>query len=341
MFWKKKNILIVLGLALAVSVANAELYFGTPENIGPNINSSSGDGAAIISPNGCAMYFSSDRPEGDGGLDIFESTRESIDDEWGPAVHLTGPLNTEYDDYPWSISADGLSFYLSSDRPGGYGYFDLYVSTRDSISDPWGRPTNLGSGVNTSSYDYDPFISPDGLSLYFCSNKSGGYGGLDLWLTTRATTSSSWGTPVNLGPVVNSSNSDYAPSLSPDGLLLLFTSTRPGGRGDPDIYMTTCKSIFDPWGAPVNLGSQINTPAVDYYANISDDGSTLYFTSRGHLGYGSYDIFTVPIFYVPTCGDANHPYPLGDFNKDCHVDTEDLLILILDYWLECTAPECD
>ena len=90
----------------------------------------------------------------------------------------------------------------------------------------------------------------------------------------------------------------------------------------------------------MNLGSHINTPAEDFCPYISADGFTLYLDSNGRGGYGYYDKYAVPIFDVPTCGDANHPYPVGDLNKDCHVDLYDFLVIV-DHWLECTAPECD
>ena len=89
----------------------------------------------------------------------------------------------------------------------------------------FGTPTNLGSTVNSQSDDTAPSISADGLSLFFDSFRSGGSGGQDLWVTTRATISDPWGTPVNLGTTVNSSSHDAQPNISSDGLSLYFSST--------------------------------------------------------------------------------------------------------------------
>ncbi|MBN1973916.1 MAG: PD40 domain-containing protein [Sedimentisphaerales bacterium] len=340
--FKISIVLIVFAATIVLgSISNAQLNFGDPVNLGPNINSTASDGFPVISPDGCTMYFTSNRPGGYGKDDIYVATRESKDDEWGPAVNLGPSVNdADYDDV-YSISSDGLSLYLYSDRSGGYGGSDLYVTTRATTSSPWGTPVNLGATVNSASNDYQPNISHDGLSMYFSSNRSGGYGGLDLWVTTRATTSSPWSTPVNLGAIINSSSGEYAPSISSHGLSLFFASTRPGGFGvDDDIWMTTRNSESNPWSPPVNLGPKINTPGRDGSPNISADGHTLYFISAGHGGYGYNDIFKAPIYDVPTCGDLDHPYTVGDFNKDCRVDVYDFLVFI-EHWLECTAPECD
>ncbi len=185
-----------------------------------------------------------------------------------------------------------------------------------------------------------PSISADGLSLYFASNRSGGYGGYDLWVTTRTNLSAPWGPPVNLGSTVNSSSGDYQPSISPDGLSLFFASPRPGGFGPDDIYVTTRTTIHDTWGTPVNLGPPVNTSADDWSPSISADGSTMYFASTRPGGHGAGDIWQVPILPGPACGDAQHPYPAADLNKDCRVDFADLAVLVA-HWLECTAPECD
>ncbi|MHC4298194.1 MAG: TolB-like translocation protein, partial [Planctomycetota bacterium] len=92
----------------------------------------------------------------------------------------------------------------------------------------FGNPVNLGPAINTSARDLKPNISADGLSLFFRSNRPGGYGGHDIWVTTRTTTNDEWGIPVNLGPTINSSSKDSGPSISVDGLSLFFDSVLPG-----------------------------------------------------------------------------------------------------------------
>lgn len=108
----------------------------------------------------------------------------------------------------------------------------------------FGTPTNLGSTVNSTACEQGASISTDGLELYFADHggsplRPGGYGGGDLWVTNRPTKDDPWGVPINLGPVVNSSANDEHPSLSANGLSLYFSSTRDGGSGAFDLWVTT------------------------------------------------------------------------------------------------------
>ena len=193
-------VLVVFVVAIVIGGGNvyADFTFGTPTNLGPIVNSSSSD--------------------------------------WSP-----------------SISADGLSLYFNSNRPGGYGNHDLWVATRPTIYDPWGEPENLGSMVNSSVWEAYPSISPDGLSLFFESPRSGGHGSFDLWVTRRATKNDPWSEPVNLGALVNSTRNDATPGISADGLSLFFESDRSGGYGNFDIFVTTRTTPDADWSAPVNL----------------------------------------------------------------------------------------
>ena len=159
----------------------------------------------------------------------------------------------------------------------------------------FGNPTNLGPTVNSSAYEWDPDISADGLSLYFKSYRPGGFGSADIWVTTRKTKKDPWGTPVNLGPIINSSYNEGAPDISADGLSLYFISGRPGGSGSWDMWMTTRKSKDEPWSTPVNLGPKVNSSALENGPDISSDGLVLYFSSTidtaDRPGFGSHDIW--------------------------------------------------
>jgi len=127
---------------------------------------------------------------------------------------------------------------------------------------PWDEPVNLGSPPNLSTTnEQGPALSTDNLTLYFGSNRTGGSGGNDLWFSTRDSVDDAFGEPVNLGSTVNSSAGDNSPTLSVDGLLMFFTSNRSGGAGSNDIYMCSRTDATDDlsWGAPVRLGSDVNT----------------------------------------------------------------------------------
>jgi len=312
-------------IVLGGGSTRADFTFGEPTNLGPNINSSSIEVDPSISADGLELFFESRRPGGHGPADIYVSRRASKDDPWGPCMNIGAPVNTAYYTQSPSISADGLSLYFSSYiRPGGYGSDDLWVTTRTSVSDPWGPPVNLGATVNTSTYDWMPSISADGLVLFFMSGRPGGFGGDDLWFTSRATKNDPWGSPVNLGATINSSLNEACPDISADGRMLFFSDHmlgpfRPGGYGGQDIWLTTRATTNDPWGDPMNLGPVINSSDWEFSPNISADGSTLYFASMPPGGTGNADLWQAPII------------PVVDFNGDGIVDMKDLSKLA-QYW---------
>jgi hypothetical protein len=324
--YRMRIVLVVAAIALGGGNAKADFTFGEPVNLGPTVNSLSGDAIDFVSYDGLEMYFDSRRPGGYGNWDIWVSTRETTDDDWEEPVNLGSTINTSQGDTCAIISSNGLELYFSSNRPGGYGNYDLWMSSRTKTTDNWSDPVNLGLPVNSSNMDGGPFLTADGLELYFYSQRSGGYGSDDIWVSRRANKNDPWGEPTNLGPIVNSSASESFPFLSYDGLLLLFSEDyygpiRPGGFGNLDMWVTRRASVLDPWGTPVNLGPIINTSSLDGGPRISTDGSTLYFCSERPGGYGGIwgDIYQAPII------------PIIDLNGDGFIDTEDLLIMI-DNW---------
>ncbi len=155
----------------------------------------------------------------------------------------------------------------------------------------FGPPTNLGPPVNSPFDDWNPSISVDGLELYFDSDRSGGFGGFDIWIATRATKDETWGEPVNLGPMVNGPYFEQAPRISADGLSLFFGSARPHGFGDWDIWMATRETRDADWSSAVNLGSTINSSAMDINPSISADSLSLLFGSNRPTGSGSTDLW--------------------------------------------------
>jgi len=328
---KKMVVILVLALGLTAEVANADFTFGEPTNLGPTVNSSANDWAPSISADGLSLYFASARPGGYGGtmgFDIWVTMRETTEDDWSTPVNVGLPVNSTVDETQPCISADGLSLFLDSyNRLGGLGGTDLWVATRATVNDPWGEPVNLGPTVNTSSNDNAPTISADGLSLFFHSARAGVVGVVDLWVTTRPTRNDSWGEPMNLGPTVNSSYFDGTPVISTDGLALFFLSERPGGFGGRDLWVSTRRTINEPWDTPINIGPTVNTSAVEFSPDISADGYTLYFVSNRAGGSGAWDLWQAPII------------PLVDLNADGIVDAADMCIII-DYW-GTDNPLCD
>jgi hypothetical protein len=222
---------------------------------------------------------------------------------FGTPINLGPIVNSPDVDWMPSLSADGLTHYFGSRRSGGFGAEDIYVTTRETTTDPWEEPLNLGPPVNTSNWEQGPSISTDGLTLFFSSyNRPGGSGGDDIYVTTRATTDDPWSTPVNLGSKVNSSAHDWAPSISADGLELFFGSTRSGGYGGYDLWVTTRETIHDEWGSPVNLGGTVNSAHKTHGMSISHDGLLPFFSSNRPGGYGGFD------FWVTRRKTINDPW---------------------------------
>jgi len=292
---------------------SSDFVVGTVTNLGPGINTPGFESAVGISADGLSFYFL--RILGDRSRDLWVSTRLTKRDSWNAALRL-GSL-ADVSTIAVSVSflatvstADGLECYFAEELPDGYGWRDLYVMKREGTDDPWGPPTNLGPVVNSAYQEYSACISPDGLELYFAGiqhalARPGGCGGADLWVTKRTTRSDPWQEPENLGPAINSAYTDTLPSISPDGLLLFFDSKRPGGYGDYDLWVTRRSALDTPWTEPVNLGPVVNTPAVDEYARISADGSTLYWDSERPGGYGVNDIWQATVIGLGSAFDPN------------------------------------
>jgi len=161
---------------------------------------------------------------------------------------------------------------------------------------PWSEPVNLGAPVNSPVQEQNPALSPDELSLYFVSNRTdlpGEQGGNDIWVSQRACLTCPWGTPVNLGPTINTPNGDAGPNISQDGHLLFFTSNRPDETGttDNDLYVSDRADPRDDfgWGAPVKLGPGVNSTISEFspqYLPSAGDGEVNFYFQRG-LGGGS------------------------------------------------------
>lgn len=294
-------------------VAKADFILGSLENLGPVINKSDDVQECDFSHDGLELYFASNRSGGYGRWDIWVAKRETLNSPWQEPVNLGPVVNSSAGEVEPAISPDGLELYFR-----WWNDWNLRMCTRSSKDDPWSSPVKIGPPVGSNEPDppagsndvFEPDVSADGLSLYFCSTRVGGYGDSDIWVATRTTIEDEWGEPVNLGPNVNGSGDDNGPSISNDGLTLAFN------RWGPNIFLvTTRKSIDDDWGPAVDLG--INNPWTIYGPAFSPDGSTIYFdaNSKGD-GYGDNDIWQVKIL------------PVVDFNGDGNINTDDLLILI-------------
>lgn len=222
---------------------------------------------------------------------------EKVDGNW--VVSGIDELNTLMNEGAHSLSADGqVLVFTRCDEKFGYGGCDLYQSQKSVHG--WSPPRNLGSSVNSISWESQPSLSGDGRFLFFSSNRDGGFGGKDLWVTRRKS-DGSWRKPVNLGSVINGSGNEESPFFHPDNKTLYFRSNGRSGLGGYDIYVSRRDSSR--WTTPVHMGSPINTPENDGALVVSLDGEYGYYATDYYHGQrkNHLDIykFILPASYRP------------------------------------------
>ena len=264
----------------------------------PNFNTAFLDGCPLPSRDGKRFFIASTRP-GSQGIDIWMSSRSHLDQPWGEPVNVGAPVNSEFNDFCPMLARDGRTFYFVSNRPGGCGGTDIYVS-RLGADGLFAAPENLGCDVNSAWDEAGPvpvFEPGEGLSLYFSSVRPGGFapdapgatlGDSDLYVSRakRGRFQS-----ASLVPGVNSAQDDGQPFIRQDALELFFFSNRPGTLGGNDIWVATRASTRKDWRTPVNLGPAVNTDAAETRPSLSLDGSTLYFGSTRSTGEGGSDVY--------------------------------------------------
>jgi hypothetical protein len=189
-----------------------------------------------MAPDGLTAFLATNRPGGPGGTDIWIATRASISIPWSNALFEPDPtLSTAENDYDPVLSADGLRLYYALiDAPGGPGYQDLAMATRSAPDAPFAPPT-LIPDVSSWGEDSDPTLSPDERVMVFTSDRPGGSGGTDLWYAVRPDLSAPFSSPQPV-PGVNTASNEGEAFISADGTELYFSSNRPGGQGNDDIY---------------------------------------------------------------------------------------------------------
>ncbi|RDV16907.1 hypothetical protein DXT99_02030 [Pontibacter diazotrophicus] len=233
----------------------------------------------------------SSRPDHD--ENIFISER--VDGEWQDPLPISKAINTHANEGAATISGDGKSLvFTSCNRPDSQGDCDLYISFR--TGDEWSKPKNMGNVVNSRAWDSQPSLSADGRTLYFSSTRGGGVGKEDIWVA-YLNEDGSWQKPVNLGPSVNSTGRDMAPSVHTSGSTLYFVSDGHIGLGGLDIFKTT-REKNQKWSEPQNLGYPLNTHADEGSLFITPDNTVGYYSRQENTDAGAATIqlyrFDVP-----------------------------------------------
>lgn len=278
-------------LMLASGVAHASPRYSAWSNVTlfTTANTADFEFANAISKDGLRFYFQ----RGDAfasAEDIWVTEREKEGAPWGAPIKLAAPVNSSFNERAAFESPDGHWLFFASNRLGGKGEMDLYVSWRQHTHDSagWQAPTNLDS-LNTTGFDSGATAFEDelagGLRMYFVSNPAGGQNNaVDIYESVQQP-DGSWA-PRQLVPALNSPFNEGRPYVRHDGLEIYFNSTRDGGQ--QDIWVSTRGSIADAWGVPQRADG-LNTPAPDITPALSWDGRTLFFAS---LRTGNAEVFT-------------------------------------------------
>lgn len=271
----------------ALLIAAYAYAWETPVNLGDTINTGYNEWYPVLAEDGTFMIFVSDRPEGIGGMDIWISYWNGT--EWGSPENLGANVNTVYDESAPSLADDDTRLYFLSTDPEGFGQGDIwYCPLSGGVPGP---RTNLGEPINGPYYDCCPLITHDGNRFYICSERPGGAGNIDIWISDKV--GGVWQEPFNAGSAVNTSGSDCPRWISDSDQDLVIVSTGPGGYGFADLY--TVETAGDTLGSRTNLGPMINTVYVElgpgFHGNGGIVGGTIYFGSGRPGGSGQLDIW--------------------------------------------------
>ncbi|HNW54124.1 MAG TPA: OmpA family protein [Bacteroidales bacterium] len=262
-----------------------------PLNIGPNINSQGYEYINAVSLDESQLFFTRKAadPRADESFFRAVSARSASGQlNWSPAIEIGAPLNTPGNEGALCVSPDGMTIIITCcSRQDSYGSCDLYSSRR--VGNNWSEPINLGSSVNTASWESQPCLAADGRTLYFVSTRAGGHGGSDIWKSVLQD-DGSWTSPVNLGDSINSPGNEMAPFIHPDGRTLYFSSTGHPGMGGADLFISRL-SPQGTWQKPENLGYPVNTKLDEINLVINAQGTEAYISAERTHGFGNTDIY--------------------------------------------------
>lgn len=275
------------------AMANPVAY--NPVNMGPAINSQNRDYFPTLTADGALIIFTR---QIDGNEDFYMARR--VNGNWQNAEPLSRNINTpRFNEGAQSITPDGkYLFFTGCNRPDGLGRCDIFVSRKEG--NDWGKPINLGAPLNTNFWESQPAISPDGNTLYFVSNRPGGFGGYDIY-KSHVNANGEWSVPENLGANINTPYDENTPFLHPDGKTLYFSSNGWPGMGNKDIFFSRLAENGN-WAKPENIGYPINSHNEESGMTVTADGLSAMFSAEHSDGFGSQDIYS---FLLPNGAKPN------------------------------------
>lgn len=265
------------------SIAIARNFIENPikvqiENLGYTVNSRFSDYNPVVSADESVLIFTSFWET----VDLIFMSRK-INGQWSQPINISNQLKTDGSFYTTSLSADGKTLLLV--KQNDYES-DIYVSYfKDSI---WTPVTKIPGKINSQYHESSACISPDGKYIIFSSNRPGGYGGFDLYISEFK--NGSWSNPKNLGPEINTKYNEEAPQITEDGKILFFCSEGHRNMGGYDIFFST-KQEDGSWSMPKNMGYPINTTDDDLFFVPIKKGLVGYFSKQDKDSYGKNDIY--------------------------------------------------
>jgi len=275
--------------------------FHPPKNVytsmGDAVNSKYPDYGPALGASDTMLLFSSKRVLGKGVRsreqeDLYVSHREG-ENYWSDAKPLPKPINSQYNEGSACFSHDGKTiFFARCECPTCHGNCDLYTASLGKDG-KWSTPKSLGPLVNSVAWDSQPTLSPREDTLYFASDRLGGFGLSDIYYTVKGK-NGQWGRAQNMGPVVNTRESEVSPFFHPLYQVLYFSSR---GQllnfGDFDIYKTY--RVKGRWQEPRNIGPLVNGKGSEYYFTIDSQSKNLYYARSEEKDINNLDLYSFPL----------------------------------------------
>ena len=254
-----------------------------PINLGPEINTADDEYFPAITADENTLIFTRKTNNNE---DFYQSVK--VDGKWQTATYLSDKINSEFNEGALSLSQNGkIIFFTGCNRPDGLGRCDIYITQKKG--NDWSKPFDISPPVNTAGWESQPSISSDGRTLYFVSNRKGGYGGYDIWKSTL--TERGWSEPENLGPNINTAYDEQSPFIHPDDSTLYFCSNGWPGMGGKDLFVSRLGKDGK-WQKPENLGYPINSSGDENGLTLTANGAYAFFSSNNLNGSGGFDIYT-------------------------------------------------
>lgn len=264
------------------------------DNLGSSINSSYHEYSAFITADESMMVFTSRRQGSTGGKiteddnypyeDLYQATKTG--GKWTPATNMGAIVNTDEHDATAGLSSDGSTMFVFkfTEKDGG----DIYVSNLSGTT--WSKPVKLNKNINSKKHESSVSLSYDGKKLYFISDKDGGLGDRDIYISTLDA-KGDWGVAENPGSILNTKYAEEGVFIHPDGKTIYFSSKGHKTMGGYDIFKSTFEN--GQWTEPKNLGYPINGPDDDVFFVINGSGHHGYFASAKQGGFGLIDIYKI------------------------------------------------